>query len=154
MSLDEIQLKLEAFIKKSIESQGFDLIDFNIKGHKNDLMIQITADKPNGGISIQDCAIINKSLVAAIEQEQLLPPEIFSLELSSPGLDRPLVTRKDFLRLVDQELHFWLKEAVGGKKETQGLLKSVGESELTIIIKGKKELILPLSIIIRGMLVI
>jgi ribosome maturation factor RimP len=154
MSLDEIRLKLEPFIKKSIESQGFDLIDLNIKGHKNDVMIEVTADKPNGGISIGECAIINKSLVAAIEQEQLLPPEVFSLELSSPGLDRPLVSRKDFMRLVGQELHFWLKEAVNGKKETQGILKAVNESELIIIIKSKKELILPLSIIIKGMLVI
>ena len=85
---------------------------------------------------------------------KLLPPEIFSLELSSPGLDRPLVTRKDFMRIIGQELHFWLNEPVDGKKEVQGILTEVGESALTIDTAGNRKLVLPLSSIIKGMLVI
>ena len=46
-----------------------DLIELKVSGHKNDVLIQITADKPSGGITIRECAILNKSLVAAIEQE-------------------------------------------------------------------------------------
>ena len=93
-------------------------------------------------------------MVAAIEQEDFLPPEIFSVELSSPGLDRPLVTRKDFMRLVTKDLHFWLNEPIEGKKEVRGMLTEVGESALTIGVSGKTKLVLPLSSIIKGMLVI
>ena len=154
MTLDEIQQKIESLANRVIEGAGMELIELKVGGHKNDVLIQITADKPSGGITIRECAILNKSLVAAIEQENVLPPEIFSLELSSPGLDRPLVTRKDFMRFKARELHFWLNEPVGGKKEVQGLLAEVGESSLTINTSGNQKLVLPLPSIIKGMLVI
>jgi ribosome maturation factor RimP len=125
-----------------------------VGGHKKDVLIQITADKPSGGINIRECAILNKALVAAIEQENFLPPEIFSLELSSPGLDRPLVTRKDFMRLIGQEIHFWLSEPVAAKKEVQGVLTEVAETSLKIDCSRQGMLVLPLANIIKGVLVI
>jgi len=154
MTLEDIQQKIEALANKVFEAKGMDLIELKVSGHPKDVQIQITADKPSGGINIQECAILNKSLVAAIEEENVLPPEIFSLELSSPGLDRPLVTRKDFMRLIGQELYFWLSEAVAGKKEIQGILLEVGESELTINAPRHPKLVLPLPSIIKGVLVI
>jgi ribosome maturation factor RimP len=156
MTIEEIHQKIEALALREFEKAGMELIELKVGGHKNDVMIQITADKPSGGINIRECAILNKSLIAAIEQENLLPPEIFSLELSSPGLDRPLVTRKDFVRSIGQELHFWLNGPFGidGKKEAQGVLAEVGELDVTITaVKGRK-LVLPLTSIIKGMLVI
>ena len=155
MALDGIEQKIELLAKKVIEGAGMELIELKVGGHKNDVIIQITADKPSGGINIRECAILNKSLVAAIEQENLLPPEVFSLELSSPGLDRPLVTRKDFMRFVGQKLHFWLNAPVGinGKKEAQGILAEVKENDLIIDVHGT-QLAVPISSIIKGMLVI
>ena len=156
MTFEEIQQKIEELTLKVFKDAGMELIELKVGGHKNDVTIQITADKPSGGINIRECAILNKALVAAIEQENFLPPEIFSLELSSPGLDRPLVTRKDFVRSIGQELHFWLNGPFGidGKKEAQGVLAEVGELDVTITaVKGRK-LVLPLTSIIKGMLVI
>ncbi len=155
MALEEIRLKIESLANKIFKEAGMDLIELKIGGHKNDVRIQITADKPSGGITIRECAILNKTLVAAIEQENLLPPEIFSLELSSPGLDRPLVTRKDFTRFIGRRLHFWLNEpiGIGGKKEAQGMLAEVGEKGLIVDVLGSR-LVLPLSSVIKGMLVI
>jgi len=153
MTFEEIQQKIEELTLKVFKDAGMELIELKVGGHKNDVTIQITADKPSGGINIRECAILNKALVAAIEQENFLPPEIFSLELSSPGLDRPLVTRRDFMRFVGQELHFWLNEPVGGKKETQGFLKEVSEKGLIIDVDGD-QLVLPLPLIIKGLLVI
>jgi ribosome maturation factor RimP len=154
VTLDEIQQKLQSLAGKVFEAWGMDLVELKVLGHKNDVHIQITADKPSGGINIRECAILNKALVSAIEQENLLPPECFSLELSSPGLDRPLVTRKDFLRVVDQEIYFWLDEPVGGKKEVQGTLREAGESALRIDVSDRIKLVLPLTSVIKGVLVI
>lgn len=153
MTFEEIQQKVGSLAGKVFDEAGMELIELKVAGHKNDVIIQITADKPSGGINIRECAILNKSLVAAIEQENFLPPENFSLELSSPGLDRPLVTRKDFLRFKAQELHFWLNEPVDGKKEIQGILAEIGQKDLIVEIIGG-QLVLPLSSIIKGELVI
>ena len=155
LTLEEIKEKIEPPAKEIFEKAGVDLIELKVAGRKNDVFIQITADKPSGGITIRECAILNKTLAAAIEQEHLLPPEIFSLELSSPGLDRPLVTRKDFIRSINRKVHFWLSEPVstGGKKEMQGVLVEVGDKGLIVNVLGSR-LVLPLSSIIKGMLVI
>jgi ribosome maturation factor RimP len=153
VTFEEIQQRIELLTKKVFDAAGMDLVEFKVGGHKNDVQIQITADKPSGGINIRECAILNKSLVAAIEQDNFLPPENFSLELSSPGLDRPLVTRKDFMRVIGQELYFWLSEAVAGKKEIQGVLKEVTDQGLIVDV-NRSSLVIPLDTIIKGLLVI
>ena len=153
LTLDEIRDTVEVLVRKVFEPAGMELIELKVAGHKNDVQIQITADKSSGGITIRECAILNKSLVAAIEQEGVLPPEIFSLELSSPGLDRPLITRKDFIRSTGKELCFWLNEKIEGKKEVQGILVEVSDSAVTIITDKRVKLVLPLNLIIKGMLV-
>jgi ribosome maturation factor RimP len=154
LTFEDIQQRIEALSKKIFDEAGMELVDLKVAGHKNDVIIQIIADKPSGGINIRECAILNKSLVAAIEQDNFLPPETFSLELSSPGLDRPLVTRKDFMRFIGHQLHFWLHGPVEGKKELQGRLIEVGESSLTVEIPKASCFVLPLSSIVKGMLVI
>ncbi len=88
MTLDDIKEKIEPLARKIFETQGMDLIELKVTGQCHDVHIQVIADKPSGGINIGECVILNKSLVAAIEQEKFLPREIFSLEVSSPGIDR------------------------------------------------------------------
>jgi len=130
------------------------LVEFKISGAKNDVSVQITADKPYGGISIGECVTLNKAVLKAIEGEAVIPLEQVSLEVSSPGLDRVLVTRQDFRRVLGQELHFWFKASLNGKMEAQGVLTEAGETALTIDVSGKTKLVLPLANIIKGLLVI
>lgn len=85
MFIEEIKQKIEPLATKICQEKGADLIECNVKGRPNDVYIQVLADKPGGGINVGTCVIINKSLVAAIEQKKFLPREIFSLEVSSPG---------------------------------------------------------------------
>ena len=89
MTTDQTKQKIESLAKRVFGAAGMDLIELKVAGHKNDVCVQITADKPSGGITIGECAILNKALVAAIKQEGLLTPGTFSLEVSSPGVDRP-----------------------------------------------------------------
>jgi ribosome maturation factor RimP len=83
----DIKQKIEELAKKVFEAAGMDLIELKVGGYKNDVHIQMTADKPSGGITIRECAILNKALVAAIRQEGVLTPGTFSLEVSSPGIE-------------------------------------------------------------------
>ena len=85
----EMEQKIGSLAKKIAQAAGVDLITVKLSGRVNDFHIQITADKLPGGITIGECAILNKALVAAIGQEGLLTPGTFSLEVSSPGIDRP-----------------------------------------------------------------
>jgi ribosome maturation factor RimP len=153
-SIEAIQSRIKSLAQEALEMAGMDLIELRIVGNKKDVNIQITADKPSGGITIGECAILNRTLAAAIEQENLLSPEHFSLEVSSPGLDRPLLTRKDFLRFVSHELCVWLNGPIGGKKQVQGVLLEVGDSDITVAASGNAKLVIPLSLVAKGVLVI
>ena len=85
--MESLKQKIEPLAKKIFEAQGMDLIELKVTGKGRDVHIRVIADKPSGGINIGECVILNKSLVAAIEGEKFLPREVFSLEVSSPGID-------------------------------------------------------------------
>ena len=87
MTIEDLKEKIETLAKKAIEETGVHLIECKVTGRVHDVTIQITADKPFGGITIGECVILNKALGAAIVQEGVLAPGTFSLEVSSPGID-------------------------------------------------------------------
>jgi ribosome maturation factor RimP len=87
MFIENIIKRIEGMSGEICRQVGADLIRVKFSGPINDFHIQITADKLPGGITIGECAILNKALVAAIRQEGLLNPGTFSLEVSSPGIE-------------------------------------------------------------------
>lgn len=150
----EIKEKVMALVQAVIEEQGAQLIEVKVGGHAQDALVVVTADKPAGGITIEECVRLNKALAHAIDTTGVLSPEGYSLEVSSPGLDRPLSSRKDFLRCAGKEIHLWLSLPVAGKKELHGILKDVGECDLTMEAAGQARLTVPLPAVIKGKMVI
>ena len=122
--------------------------------YKNEVLIQFTADKNMGGITIEECAQLNRAIIEAIDNEGFLPEDGYSLEFASPGLDRPLVGLKDFARNLNREIHLFLQGPLEGKKEWSGILMGISDGKLTVFTKKKIEVVLPLGQIIKGMLVI
>ena len=135
--------------------QGLELVEIKLGRHRHDVLIQVLADKPQGGIRLEDCSVLHRSLVEAIDKEGILSEDGYSLEVSSPGLDRPLVTYKDFLRNISKEIHLWLKERNESKFEYTGIITAATQESLTLLTpKEKKEITVPINQIIKGLLVI
>lgn len=130
------------------------IVELVIKENRGDVQIQVFADKPEGGIDIEACTQLNHALVAALDGAAVLPAESYAVEVSSPGLDRPLKTSKDFLRNLDYNIRLFLNDRFEGKKEVAGRLKAVTEQDLIIVNAKKKELTVPLAIIDQGLLVL
>jgi ribosome maturation factor RimP len=153
--IQDLQQPIYDLISGISQSQGLELIEVSIGGHKNDMIIQVLADRPQGGITIEECTRLNHSIVEAIDKEGFFSEDGYSLEVASPGLDRPLITSKDFLRNINAKVRVLLKEKVAGKGEHTGIVKSMTESELTLLtVKEKKEIIIPIDQIFKGVLVI
>jgi ribosome maturation factor RimP len=137
------------------QSKGLELVELKIGGRINDVMIQVLADRPQGGIGIKECTDLNRSIVEAIDKEAFFSEVGYSLEVSSPGLDRPLMTSKDFLRNLNAPVRILLKEKIAGKGEQEGVVKSVTEHDVTLLTtKEQKEIIVPIDQILKGLLVI
>jgi ribosome maturation factor RimP len=153
LSTEEIQKKVEGIALPLLGAAGVDLVELKVKQHHKDVNIEFTADLPEGGITIGQCAQLNRAIVEALDLDGFLG-EDYTLEFSSPGLDRPLTTSKDFARNLNYEIRLLLNTAVEGKKELTGVLVSVNPDSLTMLVKKKKQVIVLLGQIIEGMLVI
>ncbi len=154
LTVDKIIQHVLEVAKPLLAQAGVDLIELKVGQHRRDILIQITADKLTGGILIGECCTLNKAISAAIDAAGVIPEDCYSLEFSSPGLDRPLITLKDFARNLNAAVEVELKEAQEGKKGLAGILTAIDDQSVTIVMKKDKRVIIPLSNIIRGMLVI
>lgn len=150
---EEVSVKVQEISRPFLTAAGVDLVELKVGCRNQDMMIQFMADKPNGGITIQECATLNRSIVDAIDADGFLG-ENYSLEFSSPGLDRPLYNDKDFLRNINYPVRIHLLEAVQLKKEWVGKIIRVNTENVVILTKQKKEIVVPLTVIENAVLVI
>lgn len=146
---DEIKAKLVDLARPIFDHAGMELVDLTIRRHGKELMVQVLADRPEGGISLEECSYLNRKLVDAIDNESALTQE-YSLELSSPGIDRPLSTRKDFLRVKHANIRFHLSGPVGGKKEYIGILKDIKENSVVVETQKYGEITIPIGNIVKA----
>ncbi len=119
------------------------LVDLIIKRQGKITTITVLTDKPAGGITIDECIAINRKLVAIIDEQQMIFGD-YTIEVSSPGLDRPLKTKEDFRRVIGRLVRFYLRELVENKFEHVGVVKEVMDN--TVMVETKvRSLALPLD---------
>ena len=138
MSKREIyEQKTEELIMPLIEQHQFELVDVEYVKEGSDYYLRVYADK-EGGINIDDCVLISRSLEEKLDAaDRMTDPYI--LEVSSPGLTRPLKKEKDFKRNLGKKVEVKLYRAVDGCKEFEAVLVGYGDSTLTLQKDGNEE---------------
>lgn len=125
--LDE---RLGALIAPVVKSLGFRLVRVRfITGGRPRL--QVMAERPDGSMSVEDCAELSRALSAALDVEDPIHGE-YTLEVSSPGIDRPLVSREDFARFAGRLAKVELAQAQAGRRRFRGTLRGT-EGEAVLI---------------------
>ncbi|MBI3320493.1 MAG: ribosome maturation factor RimP, partial [Candidatus Omnitrophica bacterium] len=114
-----------------LEAGSAELVELIVHRHGRQMLVRLLVDKV-GGVTIQDCARLNQQIGQALEQSNLLNDR-YTLEVSSPGLDRPLVSTRDFERAIGEEVSLTVVEPMQGAKPVTGTLLSVQESAVVII---------------------
>ncbi len=123
--------ELNILLKGYLESLNFVFIDVICRYEGNGLVVRVLADRPQGGINLDECAGLNRDLGRLLDEKDLIK-ERYILEVSSPGLDRPLKTQDDFSRLLNKKAKFFLNEAINGKLEWDGLIARVNQESVFI----------------------
>ena len=136
MDRREIIAELRDVIGSYIKEQGLDLVDLVYRYEGKGLFLRILVDKPEGGISLDDCAYINNEISRILDEKNILQ-ERYILEVASPGLDRPLTTKKDFLRCMNKKARFFLNELVEERRELEGIINSVDDEAVYIDSQGR-----------------
>ena len=115
MKKQEIEQHCTELVTPIIEENGFELVDVEYVKEGSDYYLRVYADK-EGGINIDDCVLISRSLEEKLDAaDRMTDPYI--LEVSSPGLTRPLKKDKDFKRNLGKKVEVKLYRAVDGSKE-------------------------------------
>jgi ribosome maturation factor RimP len=148
MIRDAIIEELETIITDYLKNQNLELVDLIYRYEGRNLVLRILTDRPEGGITLDECASINNDISRILDEKDLLQQR-YILEVSSPGLDRPLNSNNDFLRCINRAVKVFLSEAIDGKLEWDGIIGKVIRDSVYIEARDKT-IEIPLSKITKA----
>ena len=132
------EAKVEAFLLPLMEEHGFELVDVEYVKEAGTWYLRAYIDK-EGGIAVDDCEVISRRLGDWLDEKDFID-ESYILEVSSPGLGRPLKKEKDFARSIGKDVEIRLYKPMDKKKEFTGTLKSYDKNSVTIELEDGQEM--------------
>lgn len=117
-------------VEPVLESLGFRLVRIEISG-RDGKTLQIMAERPDGSIAIEDCEAISRAVSPLLDVQDIVS-DSYRLEISSPGIDRPLVRPSDFVDWAGSEAKIELKAPIDGRKRFRGILEGFEDGEVLI----------------------
>lgn len=130
-----IDRRLAEIVTPVIEDLGFELVRLRLMSGKT-ATLQIMAERPEGGIEVDECADISTAVSAVLDVEDPII-DAYALEVSSPGIDRPLTRLKDFDTYEGYEAKIETQEMIDGSKRWRGVLAGIEGSEVLFNIEGE-----------------
>jgi len=127
---------LEPILAPVIEAAGFRLVRLRLMGGKTKTL-QIMAERPDGTMNVEDCAVLSHALLDFIEAENPIEGD-YELEVSSPGIDRPLTRLMDFARYAGHEAKIELAAPLDGRKRFRGKLLGLDGNDVTMETQGAR----------------
>ena len=132
MQLSPLEQKIHAIIAPPLESMGYVLVRVRMKDGSSRGTLEIIAERADGaGMGIDDCTEISHSVSALMDVNDPIR-NAYDLEVSSPGLDRPLMSLDDFKRFKGQEAKVELMLPIDGRKRFRGTIESVQNDQITM----------------------
>ncbi|MDG6896306.1 ribosome maturation factor RimP [Volucribacter amazonae] len=132
-----LEQNLQELLTPSVEDLGFELVGIECQRMGRYLTVRLFIDK-EGGVTIDDCADVSRQVSAVLDVEDPIADK-YNLEVSSPGLDRPLFTLAHFQRFVGQEVLIHLRIAMGDRRKWQGILQAVEGDTITLLVEGQEQ---------------
>ena len=134
--MKSIAEKIEALIAPSITDMGFELVQVKLLEGRSGQTLQIMAERPDGSMSLDDCAMISRQISAALDVEDAITAA-YRLEVSSPGIDRPLIRLTDYVTYAGHAAKIETALPINGRKRFAGSLKAVEGSNVIITVDNK-----------------
>jgi ribosome maturation factor RimP len=136
-------------------SYGLDIFDVQFRREAAGMVLRIQIDRPGpaataeDSVSVEDCAAVSRDLSAVLDVEDIVPTA-YTLEVSSPGLDRPLRTADDFRRFAGRRAKLVMRESVDGQTFLKGRLGGVEGDRVVIDAEDRRRHLVPIGIITRA----
>lgn len=150
MKAETIEDKVKALAEPFLNDRGMELVDLQYTTEHGQKILRLFIDKP-GGITIDDLSDVSREFGTILDVEDPIPQR-YNLEVSSPGLDRPLTKEKDFVRYAGKKAKIKTREALDGRKNFKAVIDGVADGKVFVTDFDGKKFEIPLAIIDRARL--
>lgn len=128
---DEVVAKVKAVAERVGASEGIEIVDVELLGGGRSRVLRIFIDKP-GGVTHGDCELVSRDVGTILDVEDVVPGGRYTLEVSSPGLERKLAKPADFQRFLGQKARIVLKSPVDNQRRWEGVLAGFADGVITL----------------------
>jgi len=127
---------LQEIVRGVVEPMGYELVGVEyLAGYQGGNLLRVYIDHENG-INVDDCAAVSHQLSGVLDVEDPLPGQ-YSLEVSSPGLDRPLFDAEQFECYIGHKVNVRLDPSIGGRRKYKGLLLGLEDDHILVEVDGE-----------------
>lgn len=128
--------KLQTLLEPGAEALGFEILDVELLGSERSKTLRVYIDGPDG-VTVDDCAAVSHQLSVILDVEDPIHAR-YTLEVSSPGLDRPLSKPDHFAAVIGEQVKLQLHEAEGGRRRFTGTLIRVAPDQIEVEVDGER----------------
>ena len=154
MAVTDLDARLSAVIAPVVAAMGLDLVRIQLSGQPGSMTLQVMAEDPaTGQLTIDQCARLSRALDLPLDEADPISSE-YNLEVSSPGIDRPLTRAADWPRWVGHEAKMKLEPKVDDRARAVGLIAGMDGDDVLLTIQTGETLRLPLASINQAKLVL
>ncbi len=137
MKLEELAGKIRELIEPAIDSMGVELDDMELGRMKGKILLRVYIEK-QGGVSIDDCERVSREIATVLDVEDPVPGA-YVLEVSSPGLDRPLRKPRDFMRFSGKKVRVVTNEPVDKQTFFVGKIENVTDEDVMLVLQKDRK---------------
>lgn len=127
--------RVRSIIEPGVHALGYELVDVELAGQGRNALLRIYIDQPDG-VTVEDCAAVSRQVSAVLDVEDPIPGH-YTLEVSSPGLDRPLRREEDFSRFKGALIHVRMLTPIMGRRNFTGRL--LGYERESVVLEADTE---------------
>ena len=153
MGTDRVVNTVEQFARPLLDDMGMELVEVQFR-RESGWILRLFIDR-DGGVNVDDCAAVSRQVSIYLEVEDLIP-HAYTLEVSSPGLERPLKRPEDFIRFSGRKVKVKVNAPINGQYVFCGMLTGVDEAEKKITLAADdadgNEMILDMEAVVRARL--
>lgn len=127
--------RVRSLIESIVAPLGYELVDVSQLSEAGRWLLRVLIDR-EGGVTVGDCQRVSREIETPLDVDELVPAAC-RLEVSSPGLDRPLVKERDFEKYAGREAKIETKDPIDGRRNFKGVLKGMDEGMISITVDGR-----------------
>jgi ribosome maturation factor RimP len=136
--------RLTALGEEAAAGTPIEIAEVELRGAGKARLLRVYIDKP-GGVTHGDCELISQKLSRLLDEQDAVPGESYTLEVSSPGVERKLVKPRDYERAVGQKIRVTIREPIEGQTHLEGKLAEFAEQTLQVEVSAGRVIKIPLG---------